>query len=240
VFDVPREVHLEVKVPRWAELDLISVNRSEVEVEGVETPVAVDGKRSTIRLRRVGAAEVRTESGAVEVEGAGGLVDVLTESGYVYVRDVRGDVRVLSLSGEVRVACVRGRVNVGNTRGAVRVAGAGGDVDATTVSGDIQFDGRLRADGRYHLKSMSGAVEMALAPDPPGFTALLSSYRGRIEDGFALKRVKSAAPSPDQKTPDNRLLGRHGDGQAQLTLDSFDGTVRLVRAAPGTTEECKQ
>ena len=81
---------------------------------------------------------------------------------------------------------------------------------------------------------------MALAPDPPGFTALLSSYRGQIEDGFALKAVKTAASPPDHKNPNNRLLGRHGDGQAQLTLDSFDGRVRLLRAAPGTLEECKQ
>lgn len=240
VFDLPREVHLEVKVPRYAELESISVNRSEVEVEGLETPVAVDGRRSTVRLRRVGAVEVRTERGAVEVEGARGLVDVLTESGYVSVRDVRGDVRVLSLSGDVEVACVAGRVNVSNTRGAVRVVGAGGDVDATTVDGEIRFDGRLRADGRYHLKSMSGAVEMTVAADPPGFTALLSSYRGQIEDGFALKKVKTAAPASDQRGPDNRLLGRHGDGQAQVTLDSFDGKVRLARAAAGTTHECKR
>lgn len=237
-FDFPREVHLEVRVPRYAELDVISVNRSEVEVEGVETPVAVDGNRSTIRLRRVGAAQVRTASGAVEVEGAGGLVDVLTESGHVVVRGVRGDVRVLSLSGEVRIACVTGRVNVNNTRGAVRVAGAGGDVDATTVSSRISFEGALRREGRYHLKSMSGDVEMALAPEVPGFTALLSSYRGQIEDGFALKQVKTAA---DQRTSGGgRLLGRHGDGQAQVTLDSFDGRVKLARAAPGAIEECKQ
>jgi hypothetical protein len=231
----PSEVHLEVKLPRYAEIEQIEVNRSEVEIEGVETPVAVNGRRSTIRLRRVGAVEVRTASGEVDVEGAGGLVDVMTESGDVNVRHVGGDVRVLSLSGEVEVECVTGRVNVNNTSGSVALARVGGDADATTVSGEIRFEGALRADGRYHLKSMSGAVEMSLAPNPPGFTALLSSYRGQIEDGFSLKKTLKSGPN----TVNNRVLGRYGNGQAQVTLDSFDGRVKLAKAA-GTTEGCKQ
>lgn len=232
----PSEVHLEVKLPRYAEIAQIEVNRSEVEIEGVETPVAVSGRRSTIRLRRVGAVEVRTASGEVDVEGAGGLVDVMTESGDVNVRHVRGDVRVLSLSGEVEVECVTGRVNVNNAGGAVALSGVGGDVDATTVGGEIRFEGALRADGRYHLKSMSGAVEMSLAPNPPGFTALLSSYRGQIEDSFSLKKTLKSSPS----AVNNRVLGRYGNGQAQVTLDSFDGRVKLAKSAGGNTQDCKK
>lgn len=232
----PSEVHLEVKLPRYAEIAQIEVNRSEVEIEGVETPVAVNGRRSAIRLRRVGAVEVRTASGEVDVEGAGGLVDVMTESGDVNVRHVRGDVRVLSLSGDIEVECVTGRVNVNNTSGSVALARVGSDADATTVSGEIRFEGALRADGRYHLKSMSGEVEMSLAPNPPGFTALLSSYRGQIEDSFSLKKALKSGPN----AVNNRVIGRYGNGQAQVTLDSFDGRVRLVRAAAGTTQDCKQ
>lgn len=239
------EVHLEVHLPRYAELEVINVNRSEVEVTDIETPVAVNGNRSLIRLRRVGAVEARNGSGDVEVEGASGLVDVTTESGHVSIRDARGDVRALSLSGDVTIRCARGRVNVNNARGSINIYGAGGDADATTVNGDITFNGALMADGRYHLRSMSGAVGMTLYGNPPGFTALLSSYRGQIEDGFSLKRLtKTSGDSRDDKTAapnpgGARLLGRHGNGQAQITLDSFDGTVKLTRAAPGATPECK-
>jgi hypothetical protein len=239
------EAHLEVHLPRHAELEVINVNRSEVEVTDIETPVVVNGNRSFIRLRRVGAVEARNGSGDVEVEGASGLVDVTTESGHVSIRDARGDVRALSLSGDVTIRCARGRVNVNNARGSINISGAGGDADATTVNGDITFNGSLKADGRYHLKSMSGAVGMTLYGNPPGFTALLSSYRGQIEDGFSLKRLakasgdsrddKSGAPNPNGA----RLLGRHGNGQAQITLDSFDGTVKLNRVASGATPECK-
>ena len=239
-YDLPSEVDLEVKLPRYAEIELISVNRSEVEINDVETPVTVNGNRSAIRLRRVGAVEVRTGRGPVEVEGAVGLVDVTTEHGEISVRDVRGDVRVLSLSGDVRISCVSGRVYVNNIEGSVHLAGVGGDADATTVSSDISFDGTLRTDGRYHLKSMAGAVEMRLGPNPPGFTALLSSYRGKIEDGFALKQLRGSAAraASEQDSAANRLLGRYGNGQAQVTLDSFEGNVKLGKAP--AKQECKQ
>lgn len=224
------EVHLEVKLPRYAEIELITVIRSEVEITGVATAVAVSGRRSAIRLRDVGAAEVRTEKGAVEVDGARGLVDVVTTGGPVSVKNVRGDVRALSLTGRIEVSCVRGRVNVGNTEGPITLANVDGDVDATTVNSDITFDGLIREEGRYHLKSMSGAVEMGLRRGPPGFTALLSSYRGQVESDFKL----SYKQQPNAVTG-NRLLGRYGDGRAQITLDSFDGRVKLRKLQPPST-----
>ena len=230
--NVPDEVHLEVKLPRYAEIELITVNRSEVEITGLTTPVAVSGKRSAIRLKGVGAVEVRTGRGPVEVDGAVGLVDVVTTEGPVSIRNVRGDVRAVSLSGGVEVRCVRGRVNVGNTEGRIVLAGVDGDVDATTVNSDVVFDGWIREEGRYHLKSMAGAVEMGLRRNAPGFTALLSSYRGSVESDF---KLNSKQP---KDSSGHRLLGRHGDGRAQITLDSFDGRVKLSRLPPGPWEAC--
>jgi hypothetical protein len=232
---VPDEVHLEVKLPRYAEIELISVNRSEVEITGVATAVAVSGNRSTIKLKDVGAAEVRTERGAVVVDGAVGLVDVVTSGGPISVRNVRGDVRALSLTGRVEVSCVRGRVNVGNTEGPIVLANVDGDVDATTVDSDVTFEGLIREEGRYHLKSMSGAVEMGVRRGPPGFTALLSSYRGQVESDFKL----NSKQQPNAVTG-TRLLGRYGDGRAQITLDSFDGRVKLSRLQPAQQETCKR
>ncbi|HEV2861940.1 MAG TPA: hypothetical protein VGX48_13105 [Pyrinomonadaceae bacterium] len=232
-FRSPDEVHLNVKLPRHAELDLIEVNRSEVEVSGVSTPITVSGRRGAVKLRDVGAVEVRTERGQVEVDGASGLVDVITAAGHVRIRNVRGDVRAVSLSGRVEVGCVRGRVNVSNTEGPIVLAGVDGDVDATTVNSDVSFHGPVREEGRYHLKSMSGAVEMGVRRNPPGFTALLSSYRGAVESDFKLGSKQSKGVGG------TRLLGRHGDGRAQITLDSFDGLVKLSRLTQDSAEGCR-
>ena len=45
-----------------------------------------------------------------------------------------------------------------------------------------------------------------------------------------------------QITPNSagqRLIGRYGNGQAQLTLDSFDGSVKLAKSAPGAGPSCQ-
>ncbi|MDT4896272.1 MAG: hypothetical protein QOH25_1349 [Acidobacteriota bacterium] len=232
----PLEVHLEVHVPRYAEIEVIKVIRSGVEITGVETPLTILGDKSDVILRSVGAVEVRTRSGAVEVENASGLVDVVTVSGAVHVRRAGNDVRVLSINGEVEIECVRGRVNVDSTGGSIKLDNIYGDVDAGTSNSDVLFTGAIREDGRYHLKSMSGTVEMALRDKPPGFTAALSSYRGPIENQIQLK-IKQAAQH--EETINRRIIGRYGDGQAQITLDTFDGKVKLGKLAPGAMKECK-
>lgn len=233
-----REVFLEVKVPRYAEIEMISVNRSEVLVSGVETAITVDGARSAIKLRRVGSAEIKTSSGDVEVEDANGLVDVITTSGAIVVKNARSDVRALSLNGRIEIQCAQGRVDVGNTDGPITLNGVIGDASATATNSDVRFSGPIRAEGRYYLKSMSGAVEMEAPANSPGFTASLSSYRGGIETDFSLKTNKSATRA-DANSVNRRLIGRHGNGQAQITLDSFDGKVRLSKMAAGAMKDCR-
>jgi hypothetical protein len=252
----PGEIFLEVKVPRYAEIDLITVFRSEVLVSGVETAITVSGEKSAITLRQVGSAEVRTRSGDVEVDGSDGLVDVITTSGAILVKNAKTDVRALSLSGRIEIQCARGRVDVSNTDGPIALIGIGGDATATSTNSNVLFSGSIRADGRYYLKSMSGSVEMEAPANGPGFTVTLSSYRGGVETDFSLKTNQSATnqgnrnnsansinPSspnnPANKTINHRLIGRYGNGQAQVTLDSFDGTVKLRRLAAGSAKECR-
>jgi hypothetical protein len=241
----PVEVNLEVKVPRNAEIELIRVVRSNVEVTGIETPLIISGDKSLIKLSKVGAVEVKTSSGDVEIENAAGLVDVVTASGAITVRNAGSDVRALSIGGEVDIQCARGRVDVSTTDGPINLSGVGGDVDATTTNSKVRFTGAIREDGRYHLKSMSGYVEMTIQANPPGFTAALSSYKGMVSTGFffLLKLKQPSPPDPtDASVPppfSRRLTGRYGNGRAQLTLDSFDGVVLLNKGLPGAIKDCK-
>jgi hypothetical protein len=234
----PLEVHLEVHVPRYAEIDLIKVIRSNVEVSNVETPVVVLGSSSNVVLKNVGEAEVRTRSGTVEIEDVAGLIEVVTTSGTVSVKRAGGDVRVLSISGNVGIECVRGRVNVDSADGSITLSNVQGDVEANSSNSNILFTGAIRKEGRYHLKTMSGAVEMSLRDKPPGFTAALSSYRGTIENDFQLQ-IKSSSEQQQEADINRRVVGRLGDGKAQITLDSFDGKVKLAKLSPGAATDCK-
>jgi DUF4097 and DUF4098 domain-containing protein YvlB len=183
----------------------------------------------------VGAVEVKTNSGNVDIEYATGLVDVITSSGAIKVRECATDVRALSISGSIDVQCAGGRVDISNTDGLINVANIKGDVDATTTNSEVRFRGAIREDGRYYLKSMSGAVEMLIPAASPGFTAALSSYRREVSTDFTLKINDS-----NQDTSINhRLIGRYGNGRAQISLKSFDGAVKLIKAAPDRVKDCR-
>lgn len=229
------KVHLEVNLPRDAEIDLIQVWRSPVQVSGMETPISVSGDQSSVILNRVGAVVVRTRSGNVEIVDASGAVEIGTTSGAVRVHNVRGSVRVVSISGPIEIKCSRGRTQVANTEAPIELINIDGEVEAVATNSSVRFTGALREDGRYDLKSMSGRVEMILPGNTHGFDATLSSYRGIIETDFNL-----SVKSPDSDGPQQRRLIRHpGNGRARIALDSFDGFVRLTKVGSGSIPTCK-
>ena len=227
------KVHLEVNIPRYAEIGLIEVWRSDVEVSGVETLVAVSSERSTVLLKDVGAAEVRNRSGNVEIDDINGLAVVTTSSGAIRVSNSKSAVRAISIAGPIEIRCSAGRIDVSNTEAPIELVNIDGDVDAIATNSSVRLTGKLRDGGRYFLKSMSGRVEMLLPTNPSGFNATLSSYRGLVESDFELSTKQPAADAAHNR----RRVGVYGNGKAQITLDSFEGFVRLTRLP--TMPTCK-
>ncbi len=221
------QVHIEVNVPRYVELGLIEVFRSDVEVTGVETQVSVTAGRSSVLLKNVGSAEVHTKAGNVEIEGITGAGVVITSSGAIRVSDSKSFVRAVSIGGPIEIKCSAGRVDVSNTDAPIELISIDGDVDAIATNSSVRFTGKLRDGGRYYLKSMSGRVEMLLPANPSGFNATLSSYRGPVESDFNL----TTKQAPSDAAHNRRRTGTYGNGKAQITLDSFEGLVRLTKLA---------
>ncbi len=227
------QVHLEVNIPRYAEIGLIEVLRSDVEVSGVETLVAVSSVRSTVLLKDIGAAEVRNRSGNVEIDEISGLAVVTTSSGAIRVSNSKSAVRAVSIAGPIEIRCSAGRVDVSTTEAPIELVNIDGDVDAIATNSSVRLTGKLRDGGRYFLKSMSGRVEMLLPANPSGFNATLSSYKGLVESDFALSTKQPASDAAHNQ----RRVGVYGNGKAQITLDSFEGFVRLTRLT--TIPACK-
>lgn len=234
------QIRLEVRVPRYTEIERIEVFNSDVQVSDVETSIVVSGRSSTITLKRVGAADVQTRDGNVEIEGVNGLASVVTASGGVRVSKSKRLVHVVSIIGPIEVSCSSGRVDVSNTGSPITLANIDGDVDAIATNSNVTLSGNLREGARYYLKSMSGRVEMELPGNPRGFTSTLSSYRGRIENDFELdkkitKQGKQTIVSPE----DRRVIQRFGNGKTQVLLDSFEGLVRLTKVEEASIPACK-
>ena len=300
------EIHLQVKLPRYAQIESANAHGGDIEISGIEGSVNVSSGSGNLVIRKVGPLTAHTGSGDVKVEdvagqtnvstgsgdislssvgsvearagsgdismnavkgsakvqtGSGdisgrdingdfiakltsgdltlenvtGLVNVTVTSGGVKVHDSESDVRVSTISGDMTIQCAKGHVELSSASGSMSLTGIGNDVEASTTSGDIQYTGKMRPGGRYRMKSTSGQVQMTIPADVPGFTATLSSYGGEIETDFPLN-----VESPLQRGPINRrIIGRYGDGQAQITLDSFSQGVKLSKASAGTLKDCK-
>jgi hypothetical protein len=247
------EAHLKVKLPRYADIEMVDSRNHDIEVSDVDGSVIVGGSGSSVTVNRVGSLQVTTQHGEttardikgsfiahtahgeVTVETVGGRVEVATANGEVRVRNAGADVRVNSTSGEIDIRCAKGRVEATSASGSITLVGVNGDVEANTGSGEVTFIGPIRADGRYRLKSLSGEVGMAIQENPPGFAAILVTYNGEVETVFPLKLT-----SPLRGTSINRrIAGVYGDGGAQIGLDSFNGAVRILKMVPNSLKECK-
>ena len=201
----------------------------------METPIIVIGQSSNVTLRDVGSVEVHTRSGSITIENARGIADVTSSTGAIKIANSRGAVRAVSIAGPIEVRCIKGRTDVGNTQAPIELVGIDGDVEAIAASSNVRFTGPISADTRYYMKSMSGRVEMIVPANSRGFNATLTSYRNTVESDFSL------SPKPavqDAHAAGQRLSGRFGNGSAQITLDSFEGVVKLSKIASTSIVSC--
>ena len=248
-----RVINLEIKVPRYTEVESVESSSGDIDVSDIDAAVAISNGTGGVRVNRVGPLRVtnrggdiiakeikgdltvRSTHGSMTIADVTGAVDGSPTNGDVGVRNAGGDVRANLATGDINMHCVKGRAELNTASGSIVIIGASGDVEATTASGSVMFKGAIRSNGRYKLKSISGEVEMFVQPDPPGFNATLITYSGDIETAFPLK-----IETPLQGGPINRRIsGRFGDGGTQITLDSFSGAVGLSKGSTSEWKDCK-
>jgi hypothetical protein len=247
-----REINFDIKLPRYADLESVESYRGDIDITGIEGVISVSTNHGIVTARNVGSlkaathngevtvagvkgdASIRSVNGDVTVDNVSGAVDMAATNGNIIVRNAGSTVQANSASGDIELRCVKSNANVNTASGAITLVGVGGNIDANTASGDVIFKGTMRASGSYRLKTISGQVEMAIQPDPPGFTATLITYSGEIETDFPLT-VNTPLTGPINR----RIVGVYKEGQTQVMLDSFSGTVSIVKAAAGTQTACK-
>jgi len=169
-------------------------------------------------IRDIGGNVIlRTGNGNLDVANVRGLVEVTTGNGITTVANVGGGVQVISISGRTTISCIAGTVVVKDTSGNTMVTSAGGDVDLFTALGKARYDGALRPDHAYRLRTLDGAVAIGIAPGGAGYAAELSADSGQID----LDRPLAGKP--------RRTTLREGDGRARVVLDAVGGRVELTR-----------
>jgi hypothetical protein len=198
----PPAVQYEVTVPR-------SFN---VQVEGVNMPVTVHDVNGTIRISNV--------AGAVIVRGTRGRVELESVGGGITVDGVLGNIDVSTVNESIRLTGVRGAVSADAVNGNIIMR----DIDAptiraSTVNGAVDYAGAFHDGGRYYFGTHNGRVTLAV-PEGINATVAVTARQGQVESTF---------PVPLSGTRDGRFSFTSGTGSATVEVESFNGSVRLVR-----------
>lgn len=204
----PTEVKLRISAPVWMGLA----------IAGVQTDVNIGGSRAPIA--------VETVEGEVDVSGGDGLISLRSVQGSVSLQGGRGRIKVNSVNEDLKVTQSSGEIMAETVNGEIvldRVDAAA--VDASTINGDIWYDGPIRNGGRYALATHNGDITLTV-PEGSSASVAVSTFNGEFESEFAV---------PIRGTRKGKGFNfTLGSGSAQVNLESFQGTIQLVR--PGSKE----
>jgi hypothetical protein len=185
------------------------------------------------------AVELRSVSGDVRVAPVGGLAKIGCVSGNVDLLGavgtdvdlVSGDLTLENIAGDAYLKTVSGNIKATRVNGSVEAEAVSGDivlrdvsdaqtVNAKNVSGNITYVGRIKAGGRYELKTHSGDVRMTIPADSE-FDFDANTFSGDIDSNFEIRVVGKISP--------REVHGTVGKGGATVVLKSFSGNVDLKK-----------
>lgn len=213
----------------------LKVKQGDISLERAKGSVQINSFKSDVSVKEVGGdVSCKSIDGDISMSQIQGRVSISTANSEVQLSNIGNDLQISALNGDVQAECVKGHVDINNANGSITLANITDDIQATTVSGDISFAGAIHSKCRYTLKTTSGDINVKLPSDSLGFTANMSAYSGDIDNDFMLKSIRDEIKGE----PNGRnIIGSYGDGQIQIKLDTFSGTVTLAKGYTDT--ECK-
>jgi DUF4097 and DUF4098 domain-containing protein YvlB len=196
-------VDYELTVPAWMALSL----------EGMYATVNVKGTRAPI--------EVETIDGDITVEGGAESVKLTSVQGRISATGSRGRIELNTVSDDIEAADLQGDIVAETVSGSITIAKSDAkSVEVQTVSGELVYDGKIVDGGHYSLLTHSGEIAISV---PEGANATIATAIGSGE-------VRASFPLPASERPSHRRQTfRLGTGSATVELESFSGTISLLR-----------
>jgi DUF4097 and DUF4098 domain-containing protein YvlB len=190
-------------------------NRSEISITAsLESPTAIIVPQSLSGTIIINV--VRDNQGKYEV----GNVNFLVRVPYSTMVDIEtriGDLNVTNIrSGLVRAhISSEGDITLSNV-----ISSA---VSAENVTGDIFFDGDLESGGNYRFSSMRGSINLRI-PFSASFRLVATAPSTRN-----ISLGPFANTSMNYLGDGRRVVGRFGDGSANLTVTNQQGSITFLR-----------
>jgi hypothetical protein len=205
----PPSVDLEITAPTWMRLDLSGVY-TDVKVIGLQAPISIE-----------------TVQGDIDVSGGQGNVSLQSVEGSVTLRNAKGRIEAHSVNQDVIVSDASGELNVETVNGEIALKHVDAtSLEASSVNGDVRYDGPIHNGGRYSLTTHNGDIGLSVLPGTNASVSV-STFNGEFKSDFEV--------SVTQTHKGRRLSFTLGNGSAQVTLESFQGTIHLAR--PGKLDD---
>jgi DUF4097 and DUF4098 domain-containing protein YvlB len=233
-----------VTVRAWTKSDVMVVAKratTEVEVDAEQT-----GNRVDIQTRQVadtaspddlrtdfeisvpedaelqihndsGGVNVSNVLGDMNVETIAAGVDLEDTGGYLTVKTVGGSFQCLRCAGRLEVSSISGNFKLIDLRSYY--------VRAQTSEGNILFNGSFLPNATYVLKNYSGAIEVRFSPGD-SFDLSATSLKGKVHNEANLTPSSHHHFIPRFG---NALFGSYNSGRARVELNSFDGTINILK-----------
>jgi len=127
-----------------------------------------------------------------------------------------------TINGDVTIRAVSGTVKAGTVNGSLEIENLVGDVSLETVNGSIsaEFDA-LSGSQRVDAETVNGKIALRL-PEEASARVTAETVNGSIDcDDFGLK--------PEKGFVGRDLSGDIGGGDARISLDTVNGSIRINR-----------
>lgn len=208
-------VDFDLMVPRSMDLSIDGM-ALEVDIEGIEGEVDVSTIHGNITLSGGrGSISLESVNGEIVVDGAEGDLDITGVSGGVTIRNSSGDIYVESVGGPLTLQGVTSR-----------------DIEAGTVGGSLRFEGSIMDGGVYTFGTHGGQIWLYL-PDPMNARVEAMTLAGDIEVDFP---GAPSEPTRGHGVPglrEKEVIFETGTGSARIEVESFGGTIHILRAGGG-------
>ena len=197
----PGTVSYELTVPTWMPLELSGVN-TDIAVTGIRAPISAE-----------------TVNGSIVVEGGTGTISLSSVEGSVTLTGADGRISVESVNEDVIVRRSRGEVAGESVNGIVMIDADSRRVSAETVNGDITFSGPVHDGGTYSFSTHNGSVVLGMQ-EGTNASVSVSTFQGELLADF---------PVTIRGSRERGFSFTIGNGSARVEVESFQGTIRLVR-----------
>ena len=184
--------------------------------------LTLHGVSADVYLEDVGGElTIETIEGEIGVRGGRGRINLHTVEGAITLRDARGTIRAATAEDDITISNAVGEIFAETFEGDITLQDVDSEqVQASTLEGDIFYNGTVRDGGKYRLTTHDGDVRMVI-PSDANVTVVVASVDGDFETDFAIE--------VEDFHGGHRLSFVLGSGRAQAELETFDGSIQLVR-----------